>query len=445
MTHPLVECILQAGSGLKDHGLFFASLTARLLYSHEEKKDFVSPEWLAERIERAAVPLDLSSLPSLLSLARTHLSAQASACGLTKGEVNTLAVKVLEAWLVSLPVGGGEMGDVVVRVREGGAGDVDVVPGLLYKYEPTFKGPLQRREGVRVALYNIMLDHHQGGEEWDGIQLEYRRGHEGPSLDLVSQLKGLGVGLLLCQKVVSENVRARLEHELGIHVVERLGTAAFSRVARVVGGRIISSTAYKLDQKDLGRVDLVEEVEVQGVNYLRLGGNGLVSLVVGSMGEEQGEELELVLEKSLAGLSSLATQASPRALPGGGCTESVLAVQCEGSFAKALTSLALLPKGLSKDEAWVDVDHGHLWADQSETCMCGSLQGRMNRTLLPLLEILHPLEDLIQRSEPIHASIPAVASWPTATSTRPTATWSSRSPGPPGGPLPLPRPPCASG
>ena len=115
-----MECILQAGRGLKDHGLFFASLTARLLYSHEEKKDFVSPEWLAERIERAAVPLDLSSLPSLLSLARTQLSAQASACGLTKGEVNTLAVKVLEAWLVSLPVGGGEMGDVVVRVREGG-------------------------------------------------------------------------------------------------------------------------------------------------------------------------------------------------------------------------------------------------------------------------------------------------------------------------------------
>ena len=50
---------------------------------------------------------------------------------------------------------GGCVGDVVVRVREGGAGDVDVVPGLLYKYEPTFKGPLQRRE-VRWILTRFL-------------------------------------------------------------------------------------------------------------------------------------------------------------------------------------------------------------------------------------------------------------------------------------------------
>ena len=386
-----MECILQAGRGLKDHGLFFAALSARLLYSVEngKEKEEVTPAWLTEKVDKAAVPLDLSSLPSLLSLARTHLSAHASACGITKGEVDTLAIKLLEAWLVSLPEGGGAMGEVLVRVREGGAGNLDVVPGLLFKYEPTFKAPLQRKEGVRVALYNIMLDHHQGGEEWEGLHLEYRRGHEGPSLDLVSQLKGLGVGLLLCQKVVNEDVKARLEHQLGIHVVERLGTAAFSRVARVVSGRVVSSTAHKLEQKDLGRVEVVEEVEVQGVNYLRLGGAGLVSIVVGSMGEEHGEEVELVMEKAIAALSGLATQANPMVLPGGGCTESVLAAQTKGALAKAFTSLALLPSGLSKDEAWVDANHGHLWADEAGSCVCGLLQGRQNRTLLPCLEVLH--------------------------------------------------------
>ena len=385
-----MECILQAGRGLKDHGLLFAALTARLLYSVDDGKEKgeVTPTWLTEKVDKAAVPIDLSSLPSLLSLARTHLSAQASACGMTKGEVDTLAIKVLEAWLVSLPEGGGAMGEVLVRVREGGAGEVDVVPGLLFKYEPTFKAPLQRREGVRVALYNVMLDHHQGGEEWEGLHLEYRRGHEGPSLDLVSQLKGLGVGLLLCQKVVNEDVKARLEHQLGIHVVERLGTAAFSRVARVVGGRVVSSSAHKFEEKDLGKVDVVEEVEVQGVNYLKLSGAGLVSIVVGSMGEEHGEEMELVMEKAVTSLCSLATQVNPTVLPGGGCTESVLAAQTEGALAKAFTSLALLPSGLSKDEAWVDVNHGHLWGDDGESCVCGLLQGRQNRTLLPCLEIL---------------------------------------------------------
>ena len=390
MTHPLVECILQAGRGLKDHGLFFASLTARLIYSLDNgsEREEVSPALLTEKLEKAALPLDLSSLSPLLSLARTHLSAQASACGMTKGEVDTLAIKLLEAWLVSLPEGGGAMGEVIVRVKEGGAGDVDVVPGLLFKYEPTFKAPLRRKEQVRVALYNVMLDHHQGGEEWDGLHLEYRRGHEGPSLDLVSQLQGLGVGLLLCQKVVNEDVKAKLEHQLGIHVVERLGTAAFSRVARVVGGRVVSSSSHKLEYKDLGRVEVVEEVEVQGANFLRLCGAGLVSIVVGSMGEEQGEELELVMEKALSSLSSLATQENPKVLPGGGCTESVLATQTEGALCKALTSLALLPSGLSKDEAWVDADHGHLWRDDGEACVCGLLQGRQSRTLLPCLEVM---------------------------------------------------------
>ena len=94
------------------------------------------------------------------------------------------------------------------------------------------------------------------------------------------------------------------------------------------------------------------------------------------------------MEKAVTALSNLATQANPMVLPGGGCTESVLAAQTDGALAKAFTSLALLPSGLSKDEAWVDTNHGHLWGDDGESCVCGLLQGRQNRTLLPCLEIL---------------------------------------------------------
>ena len=141
----------------------------------------------------------------------------------------------------------------------------------------------------------------------------------------MAQLEGLGVGLLACQKVVGQGVRERLEQELGVQVVERLGTANFSRLLKMVGGRVVSSPAHRLSAQDLGWVDQVKKVDVQGRGYLHLQkeGAGLVSLAVGSLGEEQGEELELVLNKAVAALTELVTQIEPRVVPGAGCLESV--------------------------------------------------------------------------------------------------------------------------
>ena len=97
-----------------------------------------------------------------------------------------------------------------------------VTPGLLYRDEPTYGDCVRDMEGgVRVALYNVMLEHQQSGEEWEGLTLEYRRGGEEGPLDLVAQLEGLGVGLLACQKVVGQGVRERLEQELGVQVVNQ--------------------------------------------------------------------------------------------------------------------------------------------------------------------------------------------------------------------------------
>ena len=383
--HPLAEFIMQAAGRVEDHGLLASSLTCRLLLSTCRSWDAT---WLAERVEEASVAMDLASLPALVSMARTVLGAKAAASGLLREEVDRLSRKVVEAWLLTLPEGEGEMGEVVVRVTEGRAGEVAVGRGLLYRYEPTFGQGVARREGVRVALYNVMLDHHQGGEEWEGLELEFTR--EGEGLDLVDQVRGLGVRLVLCQKVVGEEVQARLEEELGVLVVDRLGTAAFSRVARMVGGRVVSSSSHRLEAKDLGWVDVVEEVEVQGSTYLRLDkqGSGLVSLVVGSLGEEQGEELEIGLGRAVAGLSDLATMARPRVVPGGGCLEAVLAMQGEGHLAGALLRLALVPAGLTMEEASIDTTHGHLWGEE-ESCVCGLVAMVEGMEVVPCLEVLH--------------------------------------------------------
>ena len=376
---------MQAGKNLSDHGLLFASLTASLLLTETA----ADRAWLAERLERASLPVDLGSLHQLLSVVRSVLAAQAVACGLAGKEVESLGRRVLEAWLLTLPEGEGQMGEVVVRVNEGGgAGEVAVAPGLLYRHEPTFGAGVERMEGVRVALYNVMLDHHQSGEEWEGLTLEVTG--EAVSLDLVHQLEGLGVGLLLCQKVVGEEVRSRLETRLGMQVVDRLGTAAFSRAAAMVGGRVVSSAAHRLEPSDLGWVEVVEQVEVQGKSYLSLQRPGavLVSLVVGSLGEDQAEELQASLAKAVAGLAELATEVVPRVVPGAGCLEALLALQAEGGLARALARLALLPSGLGMEEAWVDTRHGHLWGEEGEWCVCGLVGRSPGLELVPGMEAL---------------------------------------------------------
>jgi hypothetical protein len=247
---------------------------------------------------------------------------------------------------------------------------------------------------VGVALYDCMLDHHQSGEGWAGLALELRPGAEGPPLALAPHhLRAAGAGVLACQRVVGEGVRAGLERE-GVLVLDRLGTAAFSRLQAMVGGRVISSPAARVGSADLGRADTVEQVEVRGRGYLRLhrAGAGLVSLVTGSLGEEPAEELQLSLGKAVAALGELATMARPRVLPGAGCLEAVLGVQAgPGPLRTALLRLALAPGGLSPGEAWQDGRHGHLWREAGGSCLCGLVPraGAQGLELLPWLEALH--------------------------------------------------------
>ena len=101
---------------------------------------------------------------------------------------------------------------------------------------------------MQVALFNIMLDKYQSGEEWNDFDLEYDVENENmwAEMDIFPQLKGLGVGLVCCQKVIGHGVREKLERE-GIQVVERLGTAGYDRMVRISGAKSVSSIHYRYD------------------------------------------------------------------------------------------------------------------------------------------------------------------------------------------------------
>ena len=164
----------------------------------------------------------------------------------------------------------------------------------------------------------------------------------------------------------------------------------------------MSSVTQRLSSSDLGTLDSVTSVEVGGKRYLRLentrpGSVRLVSLCVGSLGEQQSEELEDVIRRSLASLNDLLTQARPRALPGGGCLEAGLSLRLRHSsprLARHLLRLSLVPGHLDITEAAVEADTGHLYSDMTqESCQCG-LTTRGQATLIPALEIYNSRQGL---------------------------------------------------
>ena len=389
----VVQLILEASANLPDYRLQSSALAARLMM---EEGDDVDIEELSECIERSAVRLDVSKMRELLSLVRTVIRPKAKASGLLTTEIETLSVKIVEAWLRTLPdqpdTGLGEM---VVKVLEtGGSEDIMTVQGLLYPHQPTYDDFIEDMRGpIRVVVYDTMLDTHQT-EDWEDKRLEYDLEAEaswGP-VDVLSRVSSLGVRLVACQKVVSWPTRRALE-EAGIQVMERLGTAGRARLVLLSGARPVSSMNHQVREEDIGTLDTLNNVTVGSRNYLHLntGTSNLVSLLLGSLGEQQAEELEAVIKRSVESLNDLVTQPQPSVLPGGGCLESCLSLQTTNRrLRRTLIKSALIPGKLNISEAFVDPEYGHLFATESSTrCQCGIVEARdlCEDKFIPALQI----------------------------------------------------------
>ena len=112
-------------------------------------------------------------------------------------------------------------------------------------------------------MYDTMLDSHQSEEEWEGKQLEYDLEAEaswGP-VDVLSRISGLGVRLVLCQKVMSWKARRDLE-DAGVQVIDRLGTAGTARVVLLSGARPVSSMNHRVTEEDTGTLDSLHNITV---------------------------------------------------------------------------------------------------------------------------------------------------------------------------------------
>ena len=265
-------------------------------------------------------------------------------------------------------------------------------------------------------MYDTMLDRHQTEEEWEGQVLEYDLQAEATwgEVDVVSRISGLGVRLVVCQKVISWSTRRALEGA-GCQVIHRLGTAATARVVRLSGARPVSSVNHQVSQADIGTLSSVKNVSLGDKNYLQLNSahhsTNLVSLLVGSLGEQQAEEVEEVIRRSLQSLTDLVTQARPAVLPGGGCLESVLALQTnQRSLSRQLIKAGLSPGKLDIAEAFIDTEFGHLFArGRCEMCQCGLVQTSQveGDKMVPALELYNNTQPAPARTLRTIETLPA--------------------------------------
>ena len=148
--HPFAEFVIQASKNIPDHKLYFASLSTRLLKSDSRNID---REKVLEIIENAAVKVDVGKLSHMINISRSVIKSKAKSAGLLNKEVDALSVKIVEAWLKSLPEESDELGEVVVKVNEGGGSDNTIVTkGLLYGHDPTYEDNIRDMKGpIKVS------------------------------------------------------------------------------------------------------------------------------------------------------------------------------------------------------------------------------------------------------------------------------------------------------
>ena len=129
----------------------------------EDQLEDIDMERLSEAIDDCGIEVDLSNLSQLIDLVKSIIRPKAKCAGLLEVEIDNLGVQIVKAWLRTVPDNDDQvMGEVIVKVVEGGGSDkVTVMEGLLFPHDPTYDTLFPDMRGVRVALYDVMLDRHQ--------------------------------------------------------------------------------------------------------------------------------------------------------------------------------------------------------------------------------------------------------------------------------------------
>ena len=345
------------------------------------------PAWMNERAPTTpTAPAELPPAPDvrlrvsfrsaqgMLALTRAVVWPRHAACGLTPDDVEQACVALCKAVVLAADARGGTGIVRVARAPGNHASGTRAVPGAVLDGAAApastyaLRGRLLPAENARCVLLTSSLDFARDeakdadhGDAMlsdieavasDSADIRTRVAKRRAMLaDLTAcfrlgQTKGESrtVDVVFCQKVVHPTVQAHLARH-GVLVVERLGTQGAALVARLTGARAIADLT-RLRLKGVasvaGTIGTLSAVALASGNAsLHLtppgDGGGVATVLACAPTEAACDELAHALGQARDVLQRCTD--TPTAVPGGGCTEALLAnyvqARCKALLAKS--------------------------------------------------------------------------------------------------------------
>jgi thermosome len=220
----------------------------------------------------------------------------------------------------------------VIKKQGGGALDTQLIMGVVIDKEVVHPGMPKRVENAKIALLDTPLEIEK--TEIDAEiritnpeQMKAFLDQETQILrEMVEKLAKVGANVVICQKGI-DDVAQHFLAKKGILAVRRAKQSDMEKLARATGARIVTNID-DLTPQDLGEAQLVEERRVANEKMVFVEGcknPRAVTILVRGSGEMVLDEIERSLNDSLNVVRNVVLD--PKIVPGGGATETYLAVK----------------------------------------------------------------------------------------------------------------------
>jgi len=285
-------------------------------------------------LNEVARKVDAQNTEALKEIAKTALSSKIVSSGAALDKLAELSVKavlqVQEKQDDQLKI---DLDNVKIEKRKGESLlDTELIMGVVIDKEVVHPGMPKRVENAKIALLDTPLEIEKT-EITAKIQISSPEqmkaflDQETQILrEMVEKLAKVGANVVICQKGI-DDVAQHFLAKKGILAVRRAKQSDMEKLARATGARIVTNID-DLTPQDLGEAQLVEERRVANEKMVFVEGcknPRAVTILVRGSGEMVLDEIERSLNDSLNVVRNVVLD--PKIVPGGGATETYLAVK----------------------------------------------------------------------------------------------------------------------
>ncbi len=283
-----------------------------------------------EILEKISKPVSVSDKTTLKKIAATSMTGKS--VGESREHLAEIAVNAVTQ--IAEKTDGkfkADLDNVHVEKKQGGSvTDTELIQGIVIGEDVVHAAMPKKVENAKIALVDVEFDIKKTETDAkirisDPTKLQVFVEQEEKTLkDMVDAVVKSGANVLLCQKGI-EDLPQHYLAKAGILAVRRVSEDDMKKIAKAVGGRIVTNVK-ELGKNDLGHAKIVEEKKVAGDEMLFIQGcrnPKAVSILVRGGTEHVVDEAERSIHDSVC--VTAAAIETGKYVPGGGAIEIELA------------------------------------------------------------------------------------------------------------------------